>query len=229
MTRRYIIPLCALALAMPGVLKAQDLHKEITVEQEIIPAKRDASRIMVHPALTLPPLRESALSFSDRTVTTDVPNSISILDPVAWGDKLYASPYRGYVDLGAGGPLFNGDLSAGYRLVDNDRTRLSLWGQYDGSIYNHGRDPLDERLRFKNHTATAGIDLHRAVGERSVVNAGIDYTYATHTLLEGYKWAFQSPASRINADIDFHSFTSGLGYYIGLKYRRFAFGKLKGA
>ncbi len=62
MTLRYIFPLCALALAMPGVSTAQDLHKEITVEQEIVPAKRDASRIMVHPALTLPPLQASSLS-----------------------------------------------------------------------------------------------------------------------------------------------------------------------
>lgn len=229
MTLRYIIPLCALALAMPGVSAAQDLHKEITVEQEIVPARRDASRIMVHPAISLPPLQASSLTFSDRTVTTEVPNTITILDPVAWGDRLYASPYRGYVDLGAGGPLFNGNLSAGYRILDDDRTRLSIWGQYDGSIYNHGRDPLDRRLRFNNHTATAGLDLHRAVGERSMINAGVDYTYATHTLLQGYKWAFRNPASRINANVDFSSATAGVAYYIGLKYRRFAFGDRKGA
>ncbi|MDE5650512.1 MAG: hypothetical protein K2I35_05830, partial [Duncaniella sp.] len=88
-----------LALALPvcaGVF-AQGLHKEITVEQQIVPKKRDASRITVLPTVTLPPIQPVRLSFSDRVVTSRPASTITTLEPVAFGDKLYTSPYRGYV------------------------------------------------------------------------------------------------------------------------------------
>lgn len=220
--RNIFLPL--IAFAVPAWLSAQDLHKEITVEQEIVPAKRDASRIMVHPAVKLPPLKSSQLSFSDRTVTTGVPNSITILDPVAWGDRLYSSPWRGYVDLGLGTPTYNGLVSAGYRLLDDDRTRLSVWGQYNGDVYKRGHGFTEDHLKWKNHTATLGLDLHRAVGSRSFIDAGVDYTYATHTLA-AYTDTYTQGANRFNAGVMFHSEASGLAYEAGLKYRRFSFGK----
>ncbi len=224
MTIRHIIP--ALLLVLPCSLQAQDLHKEITVEQEIVPTKRDASRIMVHPPVTLPPLKASGLTFSDRTVTTAVPRSITVLDPVAWGDRLYSSPYRGYVDLAAGMPLFDAAVSAGYRILDDDRTRLSLWGQYDGAVYNRGRDLDGGRMKWQDHTASVGLDLHRAVGNRSFVDAGVDYTYATHKLAGRYS-SYTNPAGRLNAAVNFRSSAAGLDYSVALKYRRFAFGKAK--
>ncbi|MDE5694112.1 MAG: hypothetical protein K2I09_09385, partial [Duncaniella sp.] len=113
----------------------QELHKDITVEQEITPSRREASRIAVLPTVTLSPVRASSLAYSNKVVTTRVPNSFARLDPVAWGDKIYTSPYRGYFDFGIGGPLFMGDISAGYRIVDREKTRLNLWGQYNGDVY----------------------------------------------------------------------------------------------
>lgn len=219
---RYILPLAILAL--PCAVSAQDLHKEITVEQEIVPTKRDASRIMLHPAVTLPPLKASSLAFSDRTVTTEVPNSLTILEPVAWGDRLYSSPYKGYVDLGLGGPLYNGLVSAGYRILDDDRTRLSIWGQYDGSIYKRDEYSGTDNKKWKNHTATAGIDLHRAVGTASFIDAGLDYTYSTHTVPCDMD-TYTAPANRFNASAVFHSEAGGLAYAAGLTFRRFAFGR----
>ena len=67
---------------------AQDLHKDITVEQEITPSRREASRIAVLPTVTLSPVRAASLSYSNKVVTTRVPNTFSVLDPVAWGDKI---------------------------------------------------------------------------------------------------------------------------------------------
>ncbi len=224
---RYII-LPAIAAVMPAGIFAQDLHKEITVEQEIVPARRDASRIMVHPAVTLPPLKASSLTFSDRTVTTDVPNSITILDPVAWGDKLYYSPYRGYVDLGVGTPIYDGVLSAGYRILDNDRTRLSIWGQYDGDIYKRGRNGSGERLKWNDQTATVGIDLHYAAGKNSFVDAGVDYTYSSHKVMSEWK-QYTSPANRFNMNATYRSAAGALNYEAALKFRRFAFGEAKDA
>ena len=123
------------ALFSPGCPWAQDLHKDINVEQAITPTKRDASRISILPTVTLPPIQAATLNYSNKVVTTRVPNSFTTLDPVAWGDKLYTSPYRGYFNLGVGMPVLIGDISAGYRILDSDKTRLSIWGQYNGDLY----------------------------------------------------------------------------------------------
>ena len=115
----------SLGLILPLCTFAQGLHKEINVEQKIEPVKREAARINLLPSLQLPPVARPQLSFSDRVVTAHVPNTINTLDPVAFGDRLYVSPYRGYVALGLGAPLFNATFSAGYRAIDNDRTATS--------------------------------------------------------------------------------------------------------
>ncbi|MCI9286186.1 MAG: hypothetical protein HFJ91_10485 [Muribaculaceae bacterium] len=201
---------------------AQDLHKEITVEQEIIPTRRDASRIGVLPTVSLPPLAQSSLSYSDKVVTSRVPNSITTLAPVAWGDKLEGADYRGYIDIGAGGPLWDGSASAGYRIVDNDRTRLSIWGQYDGDIYKRGG------VTWKDHTTSAGVDLHSAIGSSSMLDAGVDFTYGYHNGpnddLDYSDYAtFSQGALKVDASAVFHSRLEGLGYAAGFKYQRFAF------
>lgn len=116
----------ALGLGVATLASAQGLHKEINVDQKIEPVKRDASRINVLPTLQLPAVSRPQLSFSDRVVTTRVPNAITTLAPMAYGDKLYESSYRGYVVLGLGAPLFNASFSAGYRAIDTEKTRLSL-------------------------------------------------------------------------------------------------------
>lgn len=176
-TRSTIFSLC-LALGTP--LFGQGLHKEINVEQEIVPVKRDAARITILPTLQLPAVSKPQLAFSNRVVTTRVPNSISTLEPVAYGENLFSSPYRGYVALGLGAPLFNGAFSAGYRILDTDRTRLSAWGQYDGDIYTQKTDERKEYWR--DHSASLGVDLHQAIGSKSFLNAGVDYTYGYHKI-----------------------------------------------
>ena len=182
------IALISLSLAAAVAASAQGLHKEITVDQKIDPVKREASRITVLPTLPLPALSRAQLSFSDRVVTAPVPNSYSILAPMAYGDHLYTSPYRGYISLGAGAPLFNATASAGYRILSTEKTRLSLWGQYDGDIYTTTTSiPLvtpdnlttgynDVKNYWRDHSATIGADLHTLVGKTSAVEASLNYT-----------------------------------------------------
>ena len=62
MRLRYII-LCIVAL-MSQLTQSQDLSKEITIEKEIVPEKRSASRMMVSPAVTLPAVSQKQLRFS---------------------------------------------------------------------------------------------------------------------------------------------------------------------
>lgn len=214
----------SLAAALPSF--AQGLHKEINVEQEIVPVKRDAARINTLPILRLSPIEKPRLAFSDRVVTASVPNTFAILDPVVFGDKLYTSPYRGYVALGLGAPLFNAAFSAGYRAVDNDKTRLSIWSQYDGDVYTQKIRPEgaddSRKLYWRDHTASIGADLHQAVGAKSFIDAGLDYTYAYHNVPVAFT-SYGQNVSRIGARAIFSSHTDALEYSAGLRYRHFGF------
>lgn len=205
------------ALGFSGSVWAQELHKDITVEQEITPSRREASRIAVLPSVSLSPVKASTLSYSNKVVTTRVPNTFTMLDPVAWGDKIYTSPYRGYFDLGIGGPLFVGDISAGYRIVDNDKTRLSLWGQYNGDVYKR------TGTTWHDHTASLGLDLHQAVGSTSFLDAGLDYTYGFHDMAAFEGGRFSQSTSRVNASVSLSARHSGFDYEAGLRYGHFGY------
>lgn len=223
-TRTIIL---ALGLSVCAGMSAQGLHKEITVEQEIVPQKRDASRITVLPTVSLPPIQPARLSFSDRVVTTRVPNSITTLEPIAFGDKLYTSPYRGYVALGVF-PLFNADLSAGYRLLDTDKTRLSAWGQYNGDVYREKIPTADGKrtLYWRDHTASIGADLHQAIGSTSFLDAELNYTYGYHNMPAGLS-TYSESTNKVNAGVTFNSKLEGLMYAVGLNYQHFGFGDPK--
>lgn len=215
--KRITIFASLLALLAGGSVSAQDLHKDITVEQEITPSRREAARITVLPTVTLSPVRKATLDYSNTVVTTRVPNSFTTLDPVAWGDKLYTSPYRGYFDFGVGGPLMQGDVSAGYRVLDNDKTRLSLWGQYNGDIYKRAK------TTWHDHTASLGVDLHQAVGRKAFIDGGLDYTYGFHDMPAWVCGRFSQSTSRVNAIVSLSARHSGLDYMAQVRYRHFGF------
>ncbi len=220
------IALLALGLAATSTAFGQGLHKEINVEQKIDPVKRDASRITVLPTLQLPAISRPQLSFSDKVVTTHVPNSITTLAPVAYGDKLYTSPYRGYAVLGLGAPLFNATFSAGYRAIDTDKTRLAVWSQYNGDIYREkitdivGGSSPEHTNYWRDHSASLGTDLRQAIGENSALDASLDYTYAYHTNPIGHM-SYSQNISRANASALFSSKAEGLGYSVGAHYQHF--------
>ncbi|MCM1355806.1 MAG: hypothetical protein NC212_05300 [Staphylococcus sp.] len=222
------IALIALSLLSVATVSGQGLHKEINVDQEIVPVKRDASRINVLPTLSLPAISRPQLSFSDRVVTTRVPNSITTLAPVAYLDKLHESPYRGYVALGLGAPLFNATFSAGYRAIDTEKTRLSIWSQYDGDIYRDKHTdivggPVTEVTDYwRDHSATIGADLCQSVGKNTDLNANVDYTYAYHTAPIGV-YTYSQNVSRANASVGLASHGDGLQYSIGARYGHFGF------
>lgn len=204
------------ALFSPGCPWAQDLHKDINVEQAITPTKRDASRISILPTVTLPPIQAATLNYSNKVVTTRVPNSFTTLDPVAWGDKLYTSPYCGYFNLGVGMPVLIGDISAGYRILDSDKTRLSIWGQYNGDLYKR------EHTTWHDHTASLGIDLHQAVGRKAFLDGGLDYTYGFHDM-PGDDGRFSQSTSRVNLTANLSAEHSGLSYLAGIRLQHFGF------
>lgn len=123
------------------------------------------------------------LSYSMQTLSVPVPSSYATLEPAAIADTLATISSRGYARIGLMS-IFNVDASAGYKIFDTDRTRLSAWLQYDASAYrgNYTRDPGFGTRFIHNHAATLGSTLHQAVGRESFIDAGIDYTYGHNTV-----------------------------------------------
>lgn len=118
------------------------------------------------------------LSYSLQSLSVAVPASFATLEPAAIADTLNTISSRGYARLGLMS-IFNVDASAGYKVFDTDRTRLSTWMQYDAATYRgqyHKLTGYGERF-VHNHAATFGATLHQAVGRESFVDAGIDYTF----------------------------------------------------
>ena len=66
MKRFVYITILGAALAMPGAMTADDLNKEITVEKDIVPQEREASRLNRLPQLSLSPVQAKKLSWTDR-------------------------------------------------------------------------------------------------------------------------------------------------------------------
>lgn len=221
----FKISLAVLSFASSLGLSAQGLHQEINVDREIVPIKREAVRLNALPKLELLPVAKPHLSFSDKVVTTNVPTTITTLNPVAFVDDLSSPPYRGYVVLGVGTPLFKGTLSAGYRAIDNKNTRLSVYGQYDGDVYTqrmHYADAGERKLYWRDHTATLASDFHHTVGSVSNIDARLDYTYAYNNLLFGTS-TYGRNVSNAGAKFDFSSSFESLDYKVGFSYRHFGF------
>ncbi|MCC8072455.1 MAG: hypothetical protein LIO90_11750 [Bacteroidales bacterium] len=164
-------------LMAPASSAQQPLQKDITVDRDIELEQRDASRLPFTPSFTLPPLSSSNLSYNFTELSTRVPSQITLLEPAAWGDELTPSPYRGYADVGYF-PMWNAALSAGYRFIDTSKTRLGLWGQYNGVAYKRND------YYWRDNTALVGAALSHAFTDKTALTAGLHYQYAKFTMTD---------------------------------------------
>lgn len=170
-------------LLMPVSVSAQEpLEQEITVthHEEVKPT--DAVRLNISPAVTMPSMQATRLSYGSRSIKIGVPASIATLAPLSYADTIYVSPFRGYASA-AYFPMLNASASAGYKFIDNDRVRLNAWLQFDGESYR-GNLPWTETkgdarsVRLRRNTLSLGSALHTAVGRASFLDLGFDYTFA---------------------------------------------------
>ena len=234
MMKHQLIISAAAAIIMPLAGMAQSLNKEITVERDIVPEQREATRIGFTPRITLRPVALKQLSYSENGVTAQVPASISVLDPAAYADSIYVSPYKGYAAIGFM-PRYNAALSLGYRIIETERTRLGAWMQYDGTSYKHtfGNPPsgecgTDERkeLTYNRHTATAAVDFRQLVGARSAIDLALDYTfvrYSNPSLDQIVDKTYNQNIHRLNTDALWTSGFNDLTYTVGARFSRFAY------
>lgn len=219
--RLYIL---TIGLAIAIASSAEDLSKEITIEKEIVPQEREASRINTSPELQLSPIATKRLQWSNRPVNAQLTTMVTTLSPVSYKSTIEASPYRGYLDIGYF-PSMDLGLSAGYLILNKEATQLNAWLQYNGSQYKR-ENIWGEKQDYKDHTATMGLTLNQQVGQSALLSAEIDYGFSSLEYPYTLELKQDQNINRLNGSIVWrHSPTSQLDYNIGVRGSYFGFNK----
>lgn len=153
---------------------AQDLTKEITIEKEIVPEQRAATRLNVTPRLLQPEVKQRQLTMSDRSTASTVPAMVDRLEPARAAADTSASS-RGYVAAGYF-PVYNLALSAGYRIIDNAVTGAGVWMQFDGLSYKE-KNLFGDKLTYKRNTLSLGGDVTHRLNSRLALDASLAYSF----------------------------------------------------
>lgn len=213
LTYRHILFALTATIALGST--AQTLRKEITVQHEVVPEPTEVTKLRFSPQFTLPKLPATMLEYARQGVFTAVDPTISPLGPAAYYDTIYTSPYKGYANLGIA-PVYNLGASAGYKFVDNDRTRLNAWLQYNGNAYKglyHG-SPLDGQYQRTN-TATVALALHHALSNERYLDMGADYTFSRYSTPANTDSTGRQQIHRANLSALYSANTSTLSYSAG--------------
>ena len=177
MNPRYIV-CCASVLVLADALAQEQLSKEITIEREIVPEVRAASRLNVYPrALSFKPQVKSLL-ISDFTEAAQSDPTISLYEPANTSPAAMPTPWRGYLDAGYF-PAANVGVSAGYSIIGNNVTRLNIWGQLDNRNYKSA--PLSEGTKetFRHLIGRIGVDFAHVFGEAGKLDVATDFGFSS--------------------------------------------------
>jgi len=224
----YTLGACFAAMA-----SAQEpLSKEITVEKEIIPQEREASRLFLQPRLVLPAIQQKRLNWTDRAVPAPVTPGITILPPSQYASTIEHPLYRGYVDIGYF-PSFQLGASAGYRFIDDESTCAGAWLQYDGSQYSK-ENVYGIKPTFKDHALTIGADLSHRFEDIGTLSANIGYGMNSlwfpvyeHTNIDSRITdnGFTQTANRFGIGVNWDSRLGALDITADINYGFFGFSK----
>lgn len=140
MDKRLLYTGVAIALTLPLTTTAQtnnqnlnDLNKVVNLEREFDPVKKEVVKKTVLPQ----EIRKNdkdvvAPQFSDWTVPTIVPVNIPTMLPYGYRTLHNFSNQSGYLTVGAGTHL-NMIANAGYKPIDNNEQKLSIWLNHSSS------------------------------------------------------------------------------------------------
>lgn len=211
---RYIT-MVLVAAGMVASASAQGLRKEITVQHEVVPEQTDVTMLRFTPQFSLPKLPRPELAYSTRGVFATVRPAITTLGPVAWADSIGSGSQRGYAVLGFA-PIYNLSASVGYKFIDNDRTRLNAWLQYNGTAYKgrYGESPLNGQYQRSN-IVTAAASLHHALSQDRYLDFGVDYTFGRYTIPASVDSTGRQQMHRLNFNGMFSGGNSALSYSVG--------------
>ena len=158
--------------------KDTTLTRQVLLEREYNPTLQDASKINTTPNIYTPAVKQGNINFVSTTPQIKLQNNQ--LGASAPGDiktNVDFSKKRGYLILG-GGTDGNLDGAAGYRILDSEKDRLDLFGNYDatsGTInYLDKENYLDEDVKAKY--SNAGVNLkYQHTFDPSILSIGASF------------------------------------------------------
>ncbi|MFV0539377.1 MAG: hypothetical protein ACK5M3_18725 [Dysgonomonas sp.] len=158
--------------------KDTTLTRQVLLEREYNPTLQDASKINTTPNIYTPVIKQGNINFVSSTPQIKLENNQ--LGASAPGDiktNVDFSKKRGYLILG-GGTNGNLDGAAGYRILDSEKDRLDLFGDYDatsGKIYYLDKENyLNEDVKAKY--SNAGVNLkYQHTFDPSILSIGASF------------------------------------------------------
>jgi len=206
--------------------QAQEINKEITIEKEIVPELRAATRLNVGPAIVQPEITHSGLQLADRDLTVGIPPYMIRLDAARTLPAIEISPYRGYVKAGYF-PAYSIGISAGYQVVNDSKNRFGIYGQFNGSKYKHNYNDNSDRSRLTDNTGGIGADFTHYFNKYQQLNIGFGLLLSKTelentdnmgpaTFYDGHKTTFDNTALGLRFNAKWISGTKEENYYAGL-------------
>ena len=206
----------------------QTLSKEITVDKDVVPQEREASRMVLTPKLVLPAIQQKSLKWTDRGVVAPVSPTVAVLPPAAYASSVEPSPYRGYVMAGYF-PTFQLGVSAGYKIVNTQKTGLNAWLQYDGSSVKRTAPygiPGD-KITYNTEDVRVGLDGSHTFGDIGTLSGRASYGFSSFNFPTLVSKGFTQKVNRADVDLGWQSQLGAFDYSIGLGYSYFGFSKVK--
>lgn len=210
----------ALATIFALNLSAQELKKEITIDKDIVPELKESNKIDVSPQVPQMDIKHTKLKYNDRAKTIEVPGSITTLEPADNIDTIITSEHRGYAMLGYF-PVYNLDFTGGYKIIDNENTKLNSWLQYNGESYC-GESLSGENMSIYDHSVTVDVAFAQRIKSKSMLNLDADYTF-THFSTPWLKKDYTQNANEVNFNALWTSSVGGLKYKALASYNYFGF------
>lgn len=207
-------------------ISAQEINKEITLDKEIIPEVRAASRPNTAPSVIRPEFAHSPLMLSDNEMMVGIPPYLTRLAAANTLPAVTVSPYKGYVRAGYF-PAYNLGLSAGYQVVSDSVNRFNIFGQFNGFSYKRKFDG-ERKRKVTDNTGFIGADYTRHFNRYQRLDLDLGLLFSSTKL--GYELPEDIPVPADNKNSAFginfsgvwHSGTETENYYAGLSAEYFS-------
>ena len=228
---KIILPF-ALGFYISANAQNESLSKEITVEKNFVPTEKKATKLNNLPEIKQVEIPEKKLDYSDWAAPTSIKPEIQTLPPIGYLTDYNFSDKKGYVRFGMGSYL-NMSGSAGYKIIEKEKTALNIWLQHTSTWSGQNNSPSftavygTERLKQKFNDNILGIDFAHMIGNKQIgINAFYHFDRFNYYGGNYKMWDEKENMQTVNQfDIAF-SFrnrpaTDELKYNVGISYDHF--------
>lgn len=174
--KNLLIPaLCVLGLSSSFKSSAQ-LHESIEVEGKYVPEVIHADRINILPEEVAFEVEKPDMQYEEEGVEASFAPTVYTMAATGWKATRKVSRWRGYIEGGLGSWLTS-TLSAGYRIIDDEKTLLGIRFQHNStSLWKPSLSEATADVRKWRYDEAVGIYFSHLAGAGRI-NASIDYNY----------------------------------------------------